>query len=154
MEYFITVILPQVTAAMLGTVAFAVLFGVPGRFFGYCAVVGGAGWLSFLLCEGLMRKNFAIFIATVVVVFLSRIFAVRMKCPATIFLVTGIFTLVPGGDLYRMAYHSVMGELMAARVAGTAAIGAAVAIVLGIVVVFEIPQRFFGLPASGSCTKQ
>ncbi|MDO5101179.1 MAG: threonine/serine exporter family protein [Eubacteriales bacterium] len=145
-------ILLQVLAAMLGTMAFAVLFGVPRRFFGYCAVVGGAGWLTYLLLGRWMAGHFAIFGATLVVVLLSRRFAVVMRCPATIFLVTGLFTLVPGGDLYRMAYYAVMGELGKARLYGSAALLAAVAIVLGIIVVFEIPQHFFGRSKAGSCT--
>ena len=39
----------QVLAAAVGTVAFALLFGVPRKYYFYCGLVGGAGWLIYVL---------------------------------------------------------------------------------------------------------
>ena len=41
-----------VAAAFVGTVAFALLFGVPKRFYPACGFIGAAGWLLYLLLEG------------------------------------------------------------------------------------------------------
>ena len=39
----------QVLAAFGGTVGFSLLFGVPVRYYPYCGLIGGIGWLVYLL---------------------------------------------------------------------------------------------------------
>ena len=74
---------------------------------------------------------------------MSRWFAVRERCPVTIFLISGIIPLVPGAGIYRAAYYAVTDQLYLAAQTGFDALKMAVAIVLGIVFVFEIPQAAF-----------
>ena len=83
------------------------------------------------------------FFATVLVVFLSRLSAVRRHCPVTIFLVAGIFPLVPGAGIYWTAYYVVTDQLAKASDRGFQTLKIAVAIVLGIPFVFEFPQKWF-----------
>ena len=83
------------------------------------------------------------FFATVLVVFLSRLSAVRRHCPVTIFLVAGIFPLVPGAGIYWTAYYVVTDQLAKASDRGFQTLKIAVAIVLGILFVFEFPQKWF-----------
>lgn len=83
--------------------------------------------------------------ASVVVVLFSRLFAVRKRCPVTIFLISGIFPLVPGAGVYWTAYYIVTGEVNLAAETGFTALKVAVAIVLGIVFVFQLPQGIFRL---------
>ena len=135
----------QVIAAAFGTVAFSVLFGVPRQYYAYCGLVGGAGWW---LCAVLMAYTHctaaeATLFATFLVVLLSRFLAVWERCPVTVFLTTGIFPLVPGAGIYWTAYYLVTDRPAEAASNGFAAIKAAFAIVLGIVLVFEVPDRFF-----------
>ena len=42
-------IIIQVLAAAVGTIAFSVLFSVPKRYYGFCGICGGAGWLVYAL---------------------------------------------------------------------------------------------------------
>ena len=63
--------------------------------------------------------------------------------PCDRFLISGIIPLVPGGGLYWAVFYFVTEQASRASEAGFAAIRAAAAIVLGIVCVFEIPQKFF-----------
>ena len=42
----------QVCAAMIGTVAFSLLFGVPRKYYPWCGVIGGAGWAVYVLASG------------------------------------------------------------------------------------------------------
>ena len=137
----------QTLLAAVGTAAFALLFGVPRRYFPFCAVIGGAGWL---LSEALMAfagatATEATFFATVLVILLSRLRAVRARCPVTVFLISGIFPLVPGAGIYWTSYYLVRGDMSQAVSSGFVAVKAAIAIVLGIVFVFEIPNKFFRL---------
>ena len=76
-------------------------------------------------------------------VFLSRLFAVREKCPVTVFLISGIFPLVPGAGIYWTAYYIVVNELELAGQRGFQTLKIAVAIVLSILLVFELPQGIF-----------
>lgn len=133
----------QVIAATIGTVAFSVLFGVPRRYYPYCGLIGGASWLIYVLCTGFCSIYAATLLSTIVVVVLSRLTAVRKRCPVTVFLIPGIFPLVPGAHLYWTAYYVVTSDLGQALSHGYMAVKMAVAIVLGIVLVFELPQKVF-----------
>ena len=130
----------QVLAAVTGTIGFSVLYSVPRAYYPYCGFIGGAGWL--LYCLGCSPPEATLF-AAILVVLLSRLFAVKERCPVTIFLISGIFPLVPGGGIYWTAYYIVTGEMEMAAQKGFTAVKVAVAIVLAIVFVFQLPQRLF-----------
>lgn len=133
----------QVLAAVTGTISFSVLYGVPRKYYLYCGLIGGAGWLVYCLWEPGSSPPEAALFATLLVILMSRWFAVRERCPVTIFLISGIFPLVPGSGVYWMAYYIVTGDMDKAAESGFMALKVAVAIVLGIVFVFQLPQRVF-----------
>lgn len=136
-------LLPEIGAAVIGTVAFSLLFGVPSRYYPYCGIIGGSGWIVYAVLLKWLTTPASALAATIVVILLSRMFAVRQRCPVTIFLISGIFPLVPGAGVYWTAYYIVTDELALAARTGFMALKVAVAIVLGIVFVFELPQGFF-----------
>lgn len=68
---------------------------------------------------------------------------VRMKCPITIFLISGIFPLVPGAGIYYTVYYLVTNQLSMASLKGMESIKIVFAIVLGIVIVVQIPRDYF-----------
>ena len=136
----------QILAAGIGTVAFGALFVVPSKYYPYCGLIGASGWAVYVFLwmrTGFWSEAVVVFLATVLVILMSRFFAVRERCPVTIFLICGILPLVPGAGIYWTCYYLVTGQLDEASTRGFSALKAAVAIVLGIVFVFEIPQRFF-----------
>lgn len=132
----------QILAAAVGTIAFSILFSVPRKYYPYCGMIGGCGWLVYLGMEQ-YGTVIASMVATMAVVILSRYIAIRIKCPVTLFLIPGIFPLVPGSYVYWTAYYLVTNEAMMAAQKGYMAVKIALAIVLGIVFVFEIPQSVF-----------
>ena len=136
-------LLLQTAAAAIATVAFSLLFGAPAKYFPYRGLNGGAGWLFYLLLTPSTSATTATFIATVIVILMSRWFAVRKRCPVTIFLISGIIPLVPGAGIYWASYYAVTNQLAMASETGFNALKIAVAIVLGIVFVFELPQKIF-----------
>lgn len=142
-------ILIQTFAAAVGTVAFSLLFGVPKKYYVHCGLIGAAGWLLYavLTVYAGCTPTEATFFATVLVIVLSRFGAVRERCPVTVFVISGIFPLVPGAGIYWTAYYLVTADMGAALSSGFAAIKAAVAIVLGIVAVFELPYKVFRIGA-------
>ena len=131
----------------LGTVAFAVLFGIPKKYYLYCASIGAAGWLMYRVMMELAGSGVfeATFLATALVVLLSRFVAVAERCPATIFVTSGIFPLVPGAGICWAAYYLVTEQMDQAAAHGFSALQIMVGIVLGIVFIFELPARFFNL---------
>lgn len=133
----------QIIVAGVGTVAFSILFGVPKLYYPYCGIIGSAGWFIYSILVGISSEPIATFFAAIIVIILSRLFAVLKKCPVTIFLISGIFPLVPGAKIYWTAYYIVTDKLTEANSAGFLAFKIVVAIVLGIVFIFEIPQKIF-----------
>jgi len=133
----------QIIAAIIGTIAFSVLFSVPSRYYLYCGLIGGAGWFVYASLLGWCGEAMACMLATMVVILLSRLTAIWKHCPVTIFLISGIFPLVPGAGVYWTAYYIVTEQASLAVHTGYQALKDAVAIVLGIVFVFEIPQKVF-----------
>lgn len=136
----------QIIAAFVGTIAFALIFGVPGKYYFLCGITGAAGWFFYLLFMHIgATATESTFIATVVVVVLSRIFSVIAKSPVTVFLISGIIPLVPGGGMYWTSYYLVTNQNSMALDSGISAVRSAVAIVLGIVIVLELPNKLFHL---------
>ena len=135
----------ELISAACGTVAFALLFGVPRKYYAYCGAIGAAGWLMYRLLIHFAGAGptSASFFATVLIVLLCRFTAVIERCPATVFVITGIFPLVPGAKIYWASYYLVTNQLADAMTSGFSAFKVMIAIVLGIVFVFELPHRFF-----------
>ena len=130
-------------AACAGTIAFALLFQVPRKYYLYCGLAGACGWICYKLILPYTTEPVSIFFATVLVIILSRSFEVYKRCPVTVFLIAGIFPLVPGGGIYWTAFYVVTNDLERAGARGFLTLKDAVAIVLGILFVFEFPQSWF-----------
>ena len=129
--------------SFIGTIAFSHLFNVPQKHYWYCGLVGAFGYLCYYLLDLKTPVAFATFVATMVVVLLSRILTVVKKCPITIYLISGIFPLVPGASVYNTAYYFVMNDLNQAVIYGINSLKIAFSIVLGIVFIVSIPRQFF-----------
>ena len=129
--------------SFIGTVAFSHLFNVPRKHYFYCGLVGAVGYLCYVLCKTTFNNTFSTFIATLFVVLASRVMTVLRKCPITIYLVSGIFPLVPGASVYNTAYYFVLNNLDEAVIWGINSLQSAFAIVMGIVFVVAIPRQFF-----------
>ena len=125
----------QMLASLIGTSSFAVLFGVPRKFYLKCGLVGMAGWLAYLVSVRYLPLGPAggTFIAATLVAVLSHFSARRFKCPSTVFLICGIFPLIPGAGVFWSSYFVVSTQMESAFSAGFSAVKITVAIVLGIV---------------------
>ena len=133
-------IVVQLLSAFFGTMAFAVLFAVPRKFYVGTAVCGVSGWLFYLILTryaGILPV-WSVFLATIVVALTSLILAIIRKCPVTVFLVCGIFPLVPGAGVFWTSYNIVSDQFNAAMQTGTLALKVTVAIVFGILAVTEL----------------
>lgn len=139
----LTEMIRQLIAGFLGTVAFSVLFHVPRKQYTICGLTGAIGWLVYMLVHLRFSVSVSSFCATVVIVFLARLFAVWRKVPSNVFLISGIFPIVPGIGIYNTIYDFMMGDVDAGMLSGLGTFKAVVAIVLGIICVFVIPDKWF-----------
>ena len=133
----------QLPAAFIGTWAFAVLFGVPRKYYLDCGLCGMLGWLLYLLLlnHTSLSPTIVVFFATVLVAVTSLIQSIIRRCPVTVFLISGIFPLVPGAGIFWTSYHLVSNDLYAAIQTGAVAIKATIAIAFGILFVMEINSK-------------
>ena len=135
----------QIIASFIGTAAFAVLFGVPRKYYVLCGVSGVLGWILYMILAryaGFTPPAATLF-ATMLVVLSARSFSVLDRCPAIVFLLCGIFPLVPGTGVFWTSYYVVSDQLRLALDSGFMAVKVTIAIVLGIILISELPNRIF-----------
>ena len=130
----------QLIAAFLGTVSFAALFGVPHRYYLDAGFCGMMGWLLYLILSRYtaMSPVEVLFCATALVTLIALLQSIGRKCPITVFLISGIFPLVPGAGIFWTSYNIVSNQLPDALHTGFAALKATVAIAFGILAVMEL----------------
>ena len=133
----------NIAVPFLATTAYAILFNVPKKYYLSCGVMGMIGWLIYLAAHRKLSATLATFFATLIVVFISRLLTVRMKCPITIFLLFGIVPLIPGSVVYYTVYYLVTNQMGLAAVKGLEAVKISFAIVLGIIFIVGIPREVF-----------
>lgn len=137
----------QVLVAFISTIAFAVIFHTPKRELLYTGLTGGCGWLVYLLAQAMGSGIVsASFLATLSLAWLARVFSFARRTPVTVFLICGIFPLVPGAGIYYTGYNFFMGRDALALEKGLETIKIAVAIALGTGIVQSLPPFLFHLP--------
>lgn len=134
----------QFIVCFFATLSFAVLFSAPKRQLIFCGLTGAIGWIVYCILtsnnSGLALANI---MASLTLTLMSRIFAALERHPVTVYLLAGIFPLVPGAGIYYTSYHFIMHEMNDFMKYGTETIIVAGSIVLGIVFGFSLPQSLF-----------
>ena len=134
----------QIGMAAAGTIAFSLLFSVQKQYYFHCGLIGGIGWSTYLILAEYAGcgQTTSIYFATLLIMLLSRLFAVQKQCPTTVF-IPGILPLIPGINIYQTVYHLVNNQMQEALTQGFAAVKMVGAIILGIALVFELPNSVF-----------
>ena len=90
--------LTQFVVAVVATISFGITFHVPKRHYLAGGLTGAVGWMAYILCYDLLSVSapVAVLIATLPLTLCARFFSVYHKAPVTVFLLPGIFPLVPG----------------------------------------------------------
>lgn len=134
----------QFIVSLFATLSFAVLFSAPKSELIFCGLTGGIGWIVYLICLNFNDSiTIANLIATLALTVISRIIASLRKNPVTVYLITGIFPLVPGAGIYYTSYYFIMNEMPDCTRYGMQTVKVAGAIVLGIIFGFALPQVWF-----------
>ena len=91
-----------------------------------------AGSFICLSCIFFVAPVAATFIASLVLIYPSREASFALKAPVTIFLICGIFCLVPGMGIYNFTYNFFIGDSIKAAQIGVQVLKIAIAIAVGI----------------------
>ena len=83
---------------VIATIAFGITFQVPRRHYLAAGITGAVGWMVYIFGVELLGMSPAIatLVATLPLTGCARFFSITHKAPVTIFLLPGIFPLVPG----------------------------------------------------------
>lgn len=91
----------QVVLSFIGCLGFAMLYNLHGKKLWISGIGGLISWASFLMFQYFMENNFLMnMFAAIVATAYAEIAARVTKAPATVYLVSSIISLVPGGNLY------------------------------------------------------
>ena len=128
-------ILQTITGA-IGSLGFAVLFGVRDHKVWPIMAGGAISWAVYLLSTNAAGWSMfaGLFAATFITDLLAEILARKLKTPVLLLLVPMLIPLVPGGDLYYMMDYLVRGNYVDLGAASRKVLMEAGAIAMGIVV--------------------
>lgn len=125
-------IIVQLTGAFLGTLGFCVLLNIPRKLWAYSSLVGTAAWGVYLAAETYTDAVVTLnFLAALTAAILAQILARFFRATVTLFLIPGIFPMVPGAGMYEIAYNAVQGDqelvnhyiMQTLQIAGAIAVG-------------------------------
>lgn len=129
---------------MIATLSFAFLFAAPRSELLLCGITGAIGWMVYLVCVDFDTGTaVANLIATFALTVISRTIASLRKNPVTVYLISGIFPLVPGAGIYYTSYYFIMNDMPQCSSFGMETVKVAGAIALGIVFGFALPHNWF-----------
>lgn len=104
-------LLVQIITSFLASSGFGILFNAPRNALIQCGLIGTSGWLAYTYFT---NNGFDIVPATIfaamLVALLSQICSKIFKKPVTVFTVSGIIPLVPGGVAYNAMRHFVEND--------------------------------------------
>ena len=126
----------QIITAFIGSLGFAVFFGIKGKQILLAGLGGALTWIVYLVIADYLGGIFVPnMLAAVFAALYAEIMARVNKAPATIFLTASAVPLVPGGRLYYAMAGLVNDDKTAFAENGEAAVSIALAIALGFVIV-------------------
>jgi len=97
--------------AVCACLGFCIIFEIRNiRYMIAAGMMGGCGWLVYLLLSGIGSEIGRYFLAAAAAAALSEICARLMKTPVTVFLIVAILPLVPGGALYYAMKYMLDGN--------------------------------------------
>lgn len=98
----------QLISLFIGVVGFALLLDIQKKYLPFCGIAGVVGWAVYLASQAFLGQA-GVFLSSFCIALLSQIFARKLHCPVTVFLIPGIYPFVPGAGIYRTVYYVIMG---------------------------------------------
>ncbi len=135
-------LIQQLVLAFVATICFGLLLHVPPKHFVDCGIVGAIGWLVYWVMMQMQPSPvLASLVAVIPLTIATRVFSIVHRAPVTLFLIPGIFPLVPGAGIYYTAYAFITGDTAQCATKGAETLKIAVAMAMGMAMVISIPIR-------------
>lgn len=140
-------LLKLIITGTLGTLGFAILFGIKPKHIPIAAI-GGLIATAVYVATDFWGANIFLsnFLATLTCVIYANIFARVLKTPSIVFITASIIPLVPGGSLFYTMSNIILGNGETAKIYGLNTLKVALGIAGGIVIeslVVSIMTRIF-----------
>lgn len=131
---FITIII-ALASSFFGAIGYACTFNTRAKRLIGVGFGGLIGWAAYLIAGYFMfSEPMKYFVAALVINIYAEIMAVKEKAPSTVFLVSAIMPLVPGGMLYRTMRFAVTKEWEDFGKLGVETLSIALALALGMLI--------------------
>lgn len=125
----------------IATGGFAVFFNVRGKVLIYDCIVGGIGWIIYLIGYDHFQNPFIYsFISAGFISLSAEFLARKLREPAIIIVIPGILPLIPGLGLYNTMYNIIGKNYFEAATIGSRAFITSVGIALGILVMSSLSK--------------
>jgi len=129
-------LLVEFIGAYIGSLGFGLIFHIRGRKLLWAALGGAISWTVYSGLEGILAGELVRYLlGTMSAAVYAEILARVHRVPVTVYLVTGIMTLVPGNGIYTTMKYCISGEAELFLETGLHTFAIAGALALGIVLV-------------------
>lgn len=138
----------QCVCVFCASIAYGIIVNIRGKKLIYIAVGGLISWIGYLLCAGIYKNDIPqYFLAAAAVSVYAEIMARVNKVPVTVYLITGLIPLVPGGTIYRAMMDVIDGNANAFLEKLLYTFGVAGAIALAVFAVSTLAKLITGAAA-------
>ncbi|MCR5034258.1 MAG: threonine/serine exporter family protein [Clostridia bacterium] len=136
----------QFMLAFVATLGFAIIFRVPVRHIPACVIVGGLGWVTYLLSDYYFSSPvMGCFFGACMVGLCSIVAARVFKEAMTIFTIPGILCLVPGAKIFYTMEALLRSDVQDMAQIGIQTLMMAGAIAMGLLVMGAVIKVFFAI---------
>ena len=134
----------QFVLALVASAGFGILFNCPRREVLAGGICGGFAWFFYAWVYVVsMNELLGVFVGSVAVAVLSRIYSYRHMAPSIVFLIPGVIPLVPGALMYKTMKGVLDLNIYDTFIEAVKAIQFAGLIAVAIVIVFSLPYSVF-----------
>lgn len=128
-----------IIASFLGSLGFSILYNVRGKRLLIPAIGGAVFWTVYLIFVHFVNNEYmGYFVVAMMITVYAEVWARVLKTPATTILVPTVIPLIPGGALYYAMDAALRADMGFFIVKAKAAIGLAIALAAGIMVVTSL----------------
>ncbi len=141
---FLTELLGMMIASFIACTTFSALYHCPKNQVKFAGIVGVFGWAIYITLTyfGLDTVMSSFFACIGLCVF-ARVLSYARKAPVMVFLIIGVWPIVPGTMIYNVGYNVFMGYTDRAAAIGYETLQIAVALALGMGIVLSLPGGLF-----------
>lgn len=119
----------------LGATSFEIIFNIRGKNLMFASFGALLSWIVYRVAKGYSIEEVqSYFLAAIIISFYAEFMAIYRKAPVTVFIVSGMIPLVPGGSIFYTMHELIMGNYEGFMQNGITTFSIAGVIALGILI--------------------